>query len=71
MNLWVAVLAVISGVLGFFWQPLFLGIAAIVLGGLGEFIAKSARSTATPTTKKLDWVAIAAGLAGLILYFAR
>ena len=71
MNLWVAVLAVIAGVLGFFYQPLFMGIAAIVLGGLGEIIAKSSRSTATATTKKLDWVAIAAGLISLILYFVR
>ncbi len=71
MNLWVAVFAVIAGVLGLFFQPLFMGIAAIVLGGLGEFIAKSSRSTATATTKKLDWVAIAAGLVSLILYFLR
>lgn len=69
MNLWIAIVAVIAGVLGFFWQPLYMGIAAILLGGAGEFMARSINSTATPTTKKLDWVAIAAGLAVLILYF--
>ncbi|NLN88159.1 MAG: hypothetical protein GX133_11275 [Syntrophomonadaceae bacterium] len=71
MNLLIALLAVIAGMLSFFYQPLFMGIAAIILGGLGEYIAATVRSTATATTKKLDWVAIAAGLVGLILYFIR
>ncbi len=71
MTKWLAIVGIIAGLAGFFWQPLVMGIAAIVLGGFGQYTAKTADSTATPVEQKLNWVAIAAGAVALALYFIK
>ncbi|CAM4161451.1 C4-dicarboxylate ABC transporter [Lacicoccus alkaliphilus] len=55
-GLWVGWIGIILGLIGFFWQPVFLGIAAIILGILGLFSPQ----------KALNGVALAIGVIALI-----
>lgn len=71
MTKWLAIIGIIAGLAGFFWQPLIMGIAAIVLGGFGQYSIKAAGTTPAPVEQKLNWVAIAAGAIALALYFIK
>ena len=64
MSQWMAILGIVSAVVGFFWQPITTGVIAVVLGGLVQFTPKL---EATANDKKLSWIAIVAGAVALIL----
>lgn len=51
-----AVAGVVLGVLGFFWQPVIMGIVAIVLGALALLSPQ----------KIYGWIAVATGVVALI-----
>jgi hypothetical protein len=59
MAKWLAIIGILLGVLGFFWQPMIMGSVAVAAGVAGQF----------STRKKLSWVAVAAGVMALVLGF--
>lgn len=59
MAKYLAIAGIALGVLGFFWQPLVMGLVAVAAGVAGQF----------STQKKLSWVAVAAGVIALVLGF--
>lgn len=54
---WLGWLGIIAAVIGFFWQPIWMGIIALVLGIIGVFSPQ----------KGLNWTAVVLGVIALII----
>lgn len=54
---WLGWIGIILAVIGFFWQPVFMGIAALILGIIGLFSPR----------KGVNWAAIILGAIVLIV----
>lgn len=56
---WLGWIAITIVVIGFFWQPIWMGSIATILGICGLFTLQ----------KTLNWIAVAAGIVVLIIGF--